>query len=251
MRYLCLTTLSITVLSIFSSYCIAQNYQTQQIKSSDSRVSLIELYTSEGCSSCPPADKWMSSLIQKNNLWRDFVPVAFHVDYWDYLGWKDKFADAKNSQRQRQYAREQGEPTIYTPGVRAEGKDWKKWRFTDLRELKNSERKKVGVLSLDIAADGTFVGDFSAIEGQDDSAKTLTIALLGLGIETDVKRGENGGKKLKHDFVVLESVSFARKKSIWQGRLPTSTLKAPQYAIAAWVDDGQSLKPIQVVGAFL
>ena len=68
------------------------------------RVNLVELYTSEGCSSCPPADRWLSGLRRNRGLWQQVVPLAFHVDYWDNLGWRDQFADASWSERQRQYA---------------------------------------------------------------------------------------------------------------------------------------------------
>src|SRR4051812_18118930 len=60
---------------------------------------LIELFTSEGCSSCPPADEWLHDLGKQPGLWTDFVPVAFHVDYWDYLGWKDIFSTPEFSER--------------------------------------------------------------------------------------------------------------------------------------------------------
>ncbi len=65
---------------------------TLHLASGDTRVNLLELYTSEGCSSCPPADRWLSGLRQDPRLWRQLVPVAFHVDYWDGIGWPDRFA---------------------------------------------------------------------------------------------------------------------------------------------------------------
>jgi len=63
-----------------------------EFSSGTNHVSLVELYTSEGCSSCPPADRWFSELKRDDGLWREFVPLAFHVDYWDYIGWQDRFA---------------------------------------------------------------------------------------------------------------------------------------------------------------
>src|SRR5579859_7181132 len=68
------------------------------------QTALLELYTSEGCSSCPPAEAWLSRLKGSPVLWKDFVPVAFHVDYWDYLGWRDKLGARQFSERQRAYA---------------------------------------------------------------------------------------------------------------------------------------------------
>ena len=69
------------------------------------QVTLLELYTSQGCSSCPPAERWLNAYIDSDDLWTKTVPVAFHVDYWDYLGWKDSLADSAHGERQRAYAR--------------------------------------------------------------------------------------------------------------------------------------------------
>ena len=77
--------------------------QTTHISSTAEQTMLLELYTSEGCSSCPPADHWLSKFKQDSRLWRQIVPVAFHVDYWDYLGWGDRFAKAEFTQRQQHY----------------------------------------------------------------------------------------------------------------------------------------------------
>src|SRR5271155_1572909 len=85
------------------------------------RVSLLELYTSEGCSSCPPAEEWLSKLKENPRLWKDYVPVAFHVDYWDGLGWPDRFASPAYTQRQRSYAQVWGGDTVYTPELVVDG----------------------------------------------------------------------------------------------------------------------------------
>src|SRR6059036_4275966 len=85
-------------------------------QSSGKQPALIELYTSEGCSSCPPAETWLSRLKESPGLWRDFVPMAFHVDYWDYLGWRDPWAAQEFSDRQRAYAQSWRSRRIYTPG---------------------------------------------------------------------------------------------------------------------------------------
>jgi hypothetical protein len=71
------------------------------VQSGPARAHLLELYTSEGCSSCPPAEQWFSTLKQSPRLWKEIVPVAFHVNYWDQLGWKDKLASPANTARQR------------------------------------------------------------------------------------------------------------------------------------------------------
>lgn len=241
----------------------ALTFEAKKLQSKSSQVSLVELYTSEGCSSCPPAEHWLNELKAKNNLWEDFVPVAFHVDYWDYLGWKDAYAKSDYSERQRLYALENREPTVYTPGVRAEGQEWRHWRRADLGKLAGVERQNVGVLNLDLAADGSFTANFNFSEGQSlqglgirGKPYFLTVAILGMGISTDVKRGENTGRTLDHEFIVLEAKDYKiqgseAQSNSWQGKIPDTKVAAGSYAIAAWVTSDKSLTPIQAVGGFL
>ena len=82
-------------------------------------VVVVELFTSQGCSSCPPADRILGELAEDDNV----IALAFHVDYWDYLGWKDEFASAAHTKRQRAYAHAKGERTIYTPQIVVGGID--------------------------------------------------------------------------------------------------------------------------------
>ena len=92
------------------------------VTSGKTAANIIELYTSEGCDSCPPADKWFSTLpVSDINT----IPLAFHVDYWDYIGWKDRFAKPGYTQRQRQEVTRQGSRTVYTPQFLLNGKDWR------------------------------------------------------------------------------------------------------------------------------
>ena len=90
-------------------------------------VPLIELFTSEGCNSCPEADAWLSSLASNDGLWSEFVPVAFHVTYWDSLGWSDRFAQAAFDSLHTSTAARAG-TAVYTPGVFVEGEEWRSWR---------------------------------------------------------------------------------------------------------------------------
>ncbi|MGB0866623.1 MAG: DUF1223 domain-containing protein, partial [Granulosicoccaceae bacterium] len=97
----------------------------QSFESSVEQVQLIELYTSEGCSSCPPADKHLSRLMSDEGLWRERIPLAFHVDYWDYIGWEDPFAQRQFSNRQRTHQITGAVRSIYTPGWVVDGKEWR------------------------------------------------------------------------------------------------------------------------------
>ena len=235
-----------TALGFLLLFFSSVHSQAQSFKSAEQAVPLIELFTSEGCSSCPPADRWMKSLRNSEHLWNKFVPLAFHVDYWDYIGWKDPFASREYSQRQRRYAREFDESTVYTPGVRLAGQQWRAWYQN--RAPSELESEKVGQITLDVKNSAEFVASFS----QPNDAMQLNIAILGLDMSSQVKRGENRGKTLLHDFVVL-GVSRYSSGTIgqWQGLLPEPSVEADRYAVAAWITQGGSQRPIQATGGYL
>src|SRR6266853_4246963 len=120
-------------------------------QSSQTKTHLLELFTSEGCSSCPPAEAWLSKLKGAPGLWSDFVPVAFHVDYWDHLGWRDKWASGQFSDRQRDYAQAWGSDSVYTPGFVLNGKEWRNW--FGLKNVPTGSRTTAGVLRI-VSEDG-------------------------------------------------------------------------------------------------
>src|SRR5437868_8296991 len=95
-------------------------------RSGERTAALVELYTSEGCSSCPPADRWLSN-VGKAFATEQVVPLALHVDYWDYIGWKDPFARREFSQRQRRLSQLQRASFVYTPQVLVQGTDFRAW----------------------------------------------------------------------------------------------------------------------------
>ena len=96
-------------------------------QSSAEKVQLLELFSSEGCSSCPPTETWMRSLRSQTGLWKSFVPLEFHVDYWNNLGWSDPYSQAEFSARQRTYAAQGKAASVYTPGVFCDGQEWRDW----------------------------------------------------------------------------------------------------------------------------
>lgn len=235
-------TFALVFLLSFSTLATAQEFV-----SGNKQIPLVELYTSEGCSSCPPADKWLSSLKSHQDLFKGFVPLALHVDYWDYIGWKDPFASPEYSQRQRQYAHENNEATVYTPGVRKAGEEWRTWRLWGEPTVDDSQN--VGSLALEVTNNGKFTANF---DGDIHYSLQLNIAVLGLGLETLVKRGENKGKTLKHDFVVLGLSRFVSVNATnWSGEIERPRLDANKYAIAAWLSEKGSVKPLQAVGGYL
>ncbi len=239
--------ISSLILIVSSVLSVNQVLAEQTFSSGDKPVSVVELYTSEGCSSCPPADKWLSKLQNHKGLWTDFIPMAFHVDYWDYIGWKDPYASRANSQRQRRYAAEYRERTVYTPGIRRNGKEWREWRYG--ADLVQSNLESVGVLSLQMQDDYSFEAEFSSEQAQ---TMQLNIAVLGMGLSQDVTRGENQGRTLEHDFVVLGTSSFASAdQGKWSGQLPKPKADADRYAVVAWVSEAGRQSPVQATGGLL
>ncbi len=220
-------------------------------RSTVDQVGLLELYTSEGCSSCPPADQWLSGLLDNENLWREFIPLAFHVDYWDYIGWKDRFASPDFSERQREYARQQSIPAVYTPGFVYNGSEWRNWFVRRFFDFPRGDLP--GVLELvisDRVADVHFKTTVTAAKNLE-----ITVALLGFGLSTKVEAGENSGRDLTHNFVVL-GISRLRLEQADDEfsaivELPESQVTARRYAVVAWVSNTSHQAPLQAVGGWL
>jgi len=224
----------------------------KEFASQSEATDVLELYTSEGCSSCPPAENWLSTFKDRPDVFKDVIPMAFHVDYWDYIGWKDPYASKEYSQRQRRYAHQYNESTVYTPGIRKNGDDWRLWRFFGNPETK--QKDDVGKVSITVDKDGSFLANYeqSAEKQVNSDALQLNVAILGVGISNEVTRGENRGKTLEHDFIVLGISRYASfEANQWKGELPEAIADAPKYAIAVWVTEGQKLEPIQATGGYL
>ncbi len=221
-------------------------------KSPDRRTVVVELYTSEGCSSCPPADRWFSGLKGQAGLFHDFIPLAFHVDYWDSIGWPDRFAAAAFSVRQSRYAAARGLSQVYTPGVVLQGREWRGW--TRAAGVPQPEQAMTGALELVLDPTGQAQLRWQPITAS-TAAFTGNVSLLGMGLASSVMRGENAGRQLQHDFVVLGMVSgkLVRQRNQLQLTLPLphATNTAPRYAIAAWVSFGADPAPSQAVGGWL
>ena len=200
----------------------AQNSCAAQ--SGATRTPVIELYTSEGCSSCPPADKWLSTLKTSgaegglvngvansaaNNAASGAINAAvvqaFHVGYWDYIGWVDRFASPAYTTRQRQQAALGGQSTIYTPQAVLNGRDWRDW-YGSGRRLPASKEPAGASISLRQVADDQFEATVTPIAGAAPTGSTWSAywTVTEHGHSSKVKSGENAGEFLQHDFVVRQ-----------------------------------------------
>jgi hypothetical protein len=181
-----------------------------RLQSPAHRVSIMELYTSEGCNSCPPADRWFSGLPQQGISPDVAVLLAFHVDYWNRLGWSDRFSQASFTGRQREVARRASRGVVYTPQLVLDGQD--------LRHAYNVEqlRSKLAVINAErarakIQANVSSSANEVRISGEVDvfspapgKGEQVWIASFENGLSSRVTAGENAGKRLDHDYVVRE-----------------------------------------------
>lgn len=168
------------------------------------------------------------------------MPVAFHVDYWDRLGWRDPFASKEWTARQYQYSENWKSESVYTPGFVLDGHEWME------RTIPSSSTERPGTLRLLITS-GKIVGEFISTAGRPNDLD-FHVALLALGQTTNVTAGENSGRKLSQDFVVLSLVN--EKMSAGKSEVALSPdLRAG--AIAVWITSPNRLEPIQAVGGWL
>ena len=217
-------------------------YTDMQVQSGNKQNIMIELFSSEGCSSCPPAENWLNNFDNNPNLWTKYIPLAFHVDYWDRLGWKDPFAQHDFTQRQYQYRKNAHTTGVYTPGFFTNSQEWRGWYDRSITDVKTEFG---GILSLKVK------NETMEIKYAKKGNYQIHVALLGFGLETQVPRGENKGKFLKHNFVVLNMKSYFSKEAILNIPLLKTQTKAKRYALVAWITQNNSMQTLQSVGGWL
>ena len=222
------------------------------LHSGPKQVPVIELFSSEGCSSCPPADRWLGALETENGLWRDFVPVAFQVDYWDNLGWKDRFATKENTERQVRYSESGHSSNVYTPEFILNGTEWRSWGRVD--DLPKRASADAGLLDVVGGETNRFQVTYYPPVGTHGDWD-VTAAWVGSNLVSDVARGENSGRKLPHHFVVLKSGVFRLKPN--EGKETTSFVFGPptdagkaKLAFVAWVSRREDQAPVLAVGGW-
>ncbi len=176
---------------------------------SEHAAPLLELYTSEGCSSCPPADRWLSKLVAAGTT-LDFVPLSFHVDYWDYIGWKDRFASPAHTQRQRARVHAAGDRVVYTPQVMLGTQTRVDWR-NDARLARDAARLRASTAPahLELSAVRNATGYEVEVSAVPLSASTaeglqLEVALYSDGLVSHIDAGENRDVVLRHDRVARQ-----------------------------------------------
>jgi hypothetical protein len=207
---------------------------------------VVELYTSEGCSSCPPADRWLSTLTRQ----RDVIALAFHVDYWDGLGWKDPFGSPAFTARQSQQQAVNGSRYSYTPQVTINGVDTRDW--PGLR-VPITVAPLASPVEVQLSRDGDhYTAVVTPVAGA--SARVGAYwAVTENSLVSDVKRGENSGATLTHDFVVRDYRLVAPWATATEGTKTLSLSPPPAPAgnhprqVNLVVFDADSGRPVQAV----
>jgi hypothetical protein len=221
-------------------------------RSGTQTTALVELYTSEGCSSCPPADRWLSALGQSRPV-SQVVPLALHVDYWDYIGWKDPYAKREFSQRQRRLSQLQRSAFVYTPQVLLQGRDFPAWAGTrfDAALARINAQPARAALELEIIAASPEALRLHVRASVSDAAQApqaaLYVATYENRLQSEVRAGENMGRLLHHDHVALE----------WQGPYPPGEhelalrllplAKAADSGVVAFVQNRRTAEVLQVL----
>lgn len=224
-------------------------------QSPEHTVALVELYTSEGCNSCPPADQWLGGF-GATHAPNSVIPLALHVHYWDYIGWKDKFADVRFAERQSALTRLARGKVVYTPGVFLNLREFRDWRSeTKLQQavaaINARPARAVIRIALDAQADGRLAvaANFQVKPAVKAVRPQAYVAIYENALTTDVKAGENRGVMLRHDYVVRRwigpiefsgsAVELAEKVVIEPG------WRRANLGVAAFVQEAGSLDVLQ------
>ena len=221
-------------------------------------TALVELYTSEGCDSCPAADRWLSSLSAQGFKPDRVVPLALHVDYWDYIGWKDPFAKGEFAVRQYKLAKMRRPAIVYTPQVMLQGQDFRSWRSRAFAEevARINSRPARARISLAIRAVKPQVIHAELAAQLLDPAERKNAAVYLAAYEnklaSEVRAGENRGKRLEHDFVVREwigPIGFGEGLKLEEKRaLPLLPNANPKHlGVAAFVQNRSTSEVLQAL----
>ena len=221
--------LALAILSTLTAADLAAEPLSCELSAKGAPPQRVELYTSEGCSSCPPADRWLSGMPTVDER----LLLAFHVDYWDDLGWPDRFADGRHAQRQREIAARARSRTVYTPEIAVEGREFRGWR----QGLPEPVAVAGPSLSARIRMDAGLAVDLLPGAGFPADAKAH-LAITEDALYTEVRAGENRGQRLRHDHVVrafAQAGPLSRRISV---NLPADLDRA-RARLNLWIEDAQ------------
>lgn len=213
------------------------------------RVALVELFTSEGCSSCPPADRWLSAL--RSDASKTMAPLAFHVGYWDRLGWRDRFAQPVFVDRQYALARQQKSDLVYTPQFFRDGIDWRPLRAGSATPKASTPGADLQ-LELETSTDQRLAVGGEVRLRQGGNKAELYLALYENNLSSRIEAGENAGSLLHHDYVVRAlrgplPLAAGGAMTIKQGFDLDPAWKRADLGVTAFVQDAATRRVLQAL----
>lgn len=219
-------------------------------------TALVELYTSEGCSSCPPADRHLSQIWAGGASLERLVPLSLHVDYWDFIGWKDPYAQTVFTQRQRGLTRANGSSTVYTPHFFVSGLEVRRWQDGLAPQIAQTNRQPARAaitLHATKSAPAILKIEVSASAPPTTGALDLYVAVTESGLVHHVEDGENRGARLTHDQVVRTWIGpiplVAGKLALQKEVSLASDWQLANIGVAAFVQSPNSGAVVQALGA--
>ena len=226
-------------------------------RSGEQTTALVELYTSEGCSSCPPADAWLRNVPRQYGF-HQLVPLALHVPYWDDLGWKDGFSQASFAQRQSWLVALNGHRAVYTPHFfvsGAEVRDWPGGLDTELRRVSALPAAARIVVTASLARAGALAVASEAATSMSAARPQLFLAVIEDGLTAEIRAGENRGTVLRHDHIVrvlVGPLTMSGGKIADQREISVEpTWDVSRLGIAAFVQDERTGRVLQATACAL
>jgi len=225
-------------------------------RSGPNTAALVELYTSEGCSSCPPADRQLSQLAKSLDASAEVVPLALHVGYWDRLGWTDRFAQDRFAQRQDWLVQANHQRTVYTPQFFVAGSEIRSWQGAlrdRVRDVIARPSSAAIRLQAAVSADKLLMLDAVATAPAGNDSTVLYLAVAENGLVTKVMAGENRDATLTHDHVVRAWLGPFRltggKARVRREITPPAAWQRDRLEAIAFVQDERSGSVLQALRA--
>lgn len=216
---------------------------TERAVQGDATPVLVELFTSQGCSSCPPADALLRELADDPDL--PVIALSFHVDYWNYIGWEDPFSSAAWSARQRSYASARGSDRVYTPQLLIDGVDHSVGRNASRSRAVIGRVAKEDKIQLEVEAkqDGNDIVVTTESWGEPDPDATILVALVQDEASTPVRSGENARRTLKNAFIVRTLRPCKASESTCTVRFES---ESAEHHVVAWVQRQSTMEVLGV-----
>lgn len=195
------------ILLSYNTLTFAETNPSRHYETAAYQTHLLELYTSEGCSSCPPAEAWLANIKPAELKRLAIIPLAFHVTYWDYIGWKDVFSKKQFDQRQRKMVTEEGGRTVYTPQFFIDSST-KRGIASAIERLAKAEKTPARIkIKADLTETTKTLNlqlTLKALSAKLDQVLRVNIAIYENAIKSAIQAGENEGRVSQHQYVARE-----------------------------------------------